>query len=185
MRPVDKDDHIRGSTNAQVKLVEFADFECPFCKKLHMTMKELMKEYETEGKVAWVYRHAFSDQLHKKARQEAEASECANELRGNDGFWKYTDRIFEITPSDDRLDLSLLPQIAKEIGFDESEFNSCLVSRRHQQRVAQDLSDAMTAGASGTPYVVIVGPNNKRYDFSGAQTKEFVKNLINLALSEK
>lgn len=185
MRPVDKDDHIRGIVDAKVKIVEFADFECPFCKKLHMTMKELMKEYEKEGNVAWVYRHAFSDALHKKARQEAEASECANELGGNDGFWKYADRIFEITPSDDRLDLSLLPQIAKEIGLDEAEFNNCLASRRQQQRVTRDISDAMTAGARGTPYVVVVGPNNKRYDFSGNQTKEFVKNLINLALAEK
>lgn len=150
-----------------------------------MTMKELMKEYETERKVAWVYRHAFSDALHKKARQEAEASECANELGENDAFWKYADRIFEITPSDDGFDLSLLPQIAKEIGLDEEEFNDCLASRRNQQRVTRDISDAMTAGARGTPYVIVVGPNKKRYDFSGAQTKEFVKNLINLALAGK
>ena len=185
MRPVDKDDHIRGRSNAPIKLVEFADFECPFCKKLHMTMKELTKEYETKGKVAWVYRHAFSEALHKKARQEAEASECASELGGNDAFWKYADKIFEITPSDDGLDLALLPQIAKEIGLNEEEFNTCLSGRRHEQRVTRDISDAMTAGARGTPYVVIVGPNNKRYDFSGTQPKEFIKNLIDLALAGK
>lgn len=185
MRPVTDSDHIRGKIEAPVKMVEFADFECEFCKKLHQTMKEIINESETEGKVAWVYRHAFNDTVHTKTRTEAEASECANELGGNDAFWSFADTIFEVTPSGNRLDLTLLPKIAKQIGLDEEEFNRCLESRRYQQKVSQDLADAMIAGARGTPYVVIIGPNDKRYDFSGAQTKNFIKNLIELAAEEK
>src|SRR3989338_10852406 len=68
MRPVTDEDHIRGNVKAPVKIVEFADFECEFCKKLHQTMKEIINESEKEGKVAWVYRHAFNDTVHKNAR---------------------------------------------------------------------------------------------------------------------
>src|SRR3989338_2531696 len=99
-------DHLRGDPKATVKVVEFSDLECPFCKNFHRTMQQVMSEYS--GQVAWVYRHFPLDSLHSKARKEAEASECAAELGGNDGFWAYVDKLFEITPSNNGLDPNLL-----------------------------------------------------------------------------
>ena len=97
MRAITKDDHVRGNPNAPVKIVEYSDTECPFCKRFHPTMNQIMGEYGKNGKVAWVYRHFPIDSLHPiKARKEAEATECANELGGNDKFWAYLDRIYEI-----------------------------------------------------------------------------------------
>ena len=79
MTPISSSDHIRGNPDAPVKIVEYSDTECPFCKRFHETMKQVMDEYGKDGKVAWVYRHFPLDQLHSKARKEAVALECAKE----------------------------------------------------------------------------------------------------------
>jgi protein-disulfide isomerase len=106
------DDHIKGSLDtAKVVIIEYSDTECPFCGRLHGTLDEVVKEYE--GQVAWVYRHLPLTQLHSKAVIEAHATECAAELGGNDGFWKFTDRLYEVTPGNNRLDLDELPKIAE------------------------------------------------------------------------
>ncbi len=86
MRTVAKDrDHIRGNPDAPVTLVEYSDFECPFCKRFHPTVKRIVDEYG--GRVRWVYRHFPLDEIHPvKARREAAAAECAAELGGNDAF---------------------------------------------------------------------------------------------------
>ena len=94
MRPAAKDDHIRGNPDAPVKIVEYSDAECPFCKSFHSTMQRVVDEYGASGKAAWVYRHFPLDNIHPKADKEAEATECAAELGGNGTFWAYVDRLF-------------------------------------------------------------------------------------------
>ena len=86
-------DHIVGSRSAALVIVEYSDTECPFCKVFHSTMKEVVSTYG--GEVAWVYRHFPIAQLHAKAAKEAEATECANELGGNQAFWKYIDKLLK------------------------------------------------------------------------------------------
>lgn len=97
-------DHIKGSINAPVKIVEYSDLECPFCKMFHATLQEIISDPEYKDKVAWVYRHFPLTQLHSKAPKEAEATECAAEVGGNEGFWKFVDKINEITPANNKLD---------------------------------------------------------------------------------
>ncbi len=188
VKPVDGEDHILGNPNAPVKLVEFSDFECPFCKRFHLTMKRLMKEYGKEGKVAWVYRHFPLDSLHSKARKEAQAAECANELGGNEAFWAYTDRLFEVTPSNNRLDLAVLPRIAEKIGLDRAKFEACLEgdSRggKYADHIEADLQDAAASGGTGTPYSLVIAPNGKTFPITGAQPYAAVKAIIDLALKE-
>lgn len=182
MRPVSEEDHILGSPNAQVVIIEYSDFECPFCKQFHETMHRVVDEYGPDGQVAWVFRHFPIAQLHSKAPQEAEAAECAAELGGNDGFWNYADRIFEITPSNNGLDLSLLPQIAEDIGLDRVAFEECLDSGRHEEKVAADYNDARAAGAQGTPYSVVLTRTGQRTVIEGAQGYLPVKELIDTLL---
>ncbi len=117
MNPVSTTDHIRGSANAKVVIVEYSDTECPFCKNFHSTMKQIMAKYEADGSVAWVYRHSPLAQLHPKAEHEAQALECAFEQGGNDKFWAYTDRIYEVTTSNNTLDVLQLPAIASFVGL--------------------------------------------------------------------
>lgn len=186
LRPVAKGrDHIRGNPAAPVTLIEYSDFECPFCKRFHPTVKKVVEE--SKGQVKWVYRHFPIDQIHPvKARKEAAASECAAELGGNDAFWKFADRFFELTPSNNRTDIdTVLPQIAREIGLEARRFASCLASGRHDRRIEEDYQEAIASGGRGTPWSIILSKNGKTYPLSGAQPYATVKQLVDLALREK
>ncbi len=178
-------DHIRGNPDAPVKIVEYSDTECPFCKRFHDTMKQVMDEYGKSGKVAWVYRQFPLTQLHPKAPKEAEATECANELGGNDAFWKYTDRLYEVTPSNNGLDPAELPKIAQYVGLNVDKFNSCLNSGKYAKHVEEDIQNATATGGNGTPWSIVVAKNGKKYPLSGAQPYASVKQLIESALQEK
>ncbi|MBX4210803.1 DsbA family protein, partial [Candidatus Parcubacteria bacterium] len=108
--PISPTDHIRGNPNADIILVEYSDLECPYCKVFQVTMNQIMTDLGKDGSVAWVYRHfplykpdEYGRSLHAKAGKEAEASECVAELGGEDNFWKFIDKIYEITPSNNPL----------------------------------------------------------------------------------
>ena len=184
IKPVTLNDHILGDPNAPVKLVEFSDLECPFCKRFHSTMKQLIDEYGKSGQVAWVYRHFPLDSIHSKARKEAQATECANELGGNEKFWSYLDKIYEVTPSNNRLDPSTLPQIAEDIGLDRVQFEACLEGDKYVQHIENDYQDAIASGGRGTPYSVVIAENGKKFSISGAQPYSAIKSIIDLALKE-
>lgn len=170
LRPVDESDHIRGNKSAKVKVVEYSDLECPFCKRFHSVMQQVLAIYG--DKVAWVYRHFPIDELHPRARKEAEATECANELGGNDKFWAYVDRVFEISPLNNQLDPNQLPQIAKDVGLDQSKFEKCLASGKYASKVSADVTDAEKIGARGTPYSIVIGSNGKTFVIPGALSFE-------------
>ncbi|KKQ77748.1 MAG: hypothetical protein A3A96_03965 [Candidatus Zambryskibacteria bacterium RIFCSPLOWO2_01_FULL_39_39] len=185
MAAISASDHIRGNLNAEVLIVEYSDTECPFCKVLHNTMNEVMDEYGGTGKVAWVFRHFPLDNLHPKARSEAVALECANEQGGNDKFWAYADRLFEVTPSNNRLDSAELPKIAEFVGLNISQFNTCLASGKYTKRIDDDIKNAQATGGNGTPWSIVVAKNGKKYQLSGAQPLASIKQLIETALQEK
>ncbi len=162
IKPVSNADHILGNPDAPITVVEFSDLECPFCKQFETTMNSLMDTYGKDGKLAWVYRHF---PVHpKRAEKEAEASECVNELGGNNAFWKFTEGIFATTSSDDNLDPAKLPIIAKNAGVDVSAFNTCLSSGKYYSLILSDSNDAKNAGAQGTPYSVIILKNQLSTD---------------------
>lgn len=176
-------DHVRGNPDAPVKIVEFSDMECPFCKKFHKTMIEVMDEYGKTGKVAWIYRHFPLEQLHPiKAQKAAEASECADKLGGNDAFWNYLDGYFEITPSNNQIDLSKLPEIAENIGLNKTQFESCLDSGLYAEKIEKQIKDAENSGANGTPYSIAIAKDGKKYPINGALPYEQVKLIIEEAL---
>lgn len=174
MRPVTDEDHIRGAANAKVTVVEYSDMECPFCKRFHPTMQQLVDEYPDD--VRWVYRHFPLEQLHSQAQKEAEATECAAE-QGK--FWEMTDLIYEITPSNDGLDLDQLPVFAGQAGVPNiQQFKECLESGKYTDKVEADLADATAAGGQGTPYSVIIGPDGSKLPLSGAQPYASVKAAV-------
>lgn len=179
VREVTAEDHVRGSQNAKVTVVEYSDLECPFCKRFHPTMQQLLSEYPND--VRWVYRHAPLVQLHSKAPKEAEATECAGE-QGK--FWELTDKIFEVTPANDGLNLDDLPKLAQEAGVANiQQFQSCLDSGKYAQHVQDDLTDAQNAGMRGTPYSVVIAPNGEKFPVNGAQPYASVKQIVDKALA--
>lgn len=183
VRPVSKDDHILGNPNAPVVIVEYSDFECPFCKTFHATMQEIMRTYGKDGKVAWVYRHFPLEQLHARATNEALASECVAELGGNEKFWTYIDRIFAVTPSNDQLDPALLPKLAKDIGIDSAAFDSCMTSGRYLSDIEKSVEEAIRSGAQGTPHNFIVTKDSSTA-VEGAQPLAAMKSLIDAILAD-
>lgn len=146
---VAKDDYIRGNPNASITIVEYSDLECPFCKRFHPTMLQVLAEYGDQ--VRWVYRHFPLDAIHSKADKEAEAAECAGELGGNGKFWAYIDKVYEITPSNNGLDLSLLPQVARDLGLDQNKFERCLSSGKYAEKVESQYQEGIRFGVNGTP----------------------------------
>jgi protein-disulfide isomerase len=90
--PISEKDHVRGDRDAQIVLIEYSDFQCPFCSRFHPTAQQVVEEFN--GQVMWVYRHFPLDSIHPVARKAAEASECVAELGGNDAFWNFVDTIF-------------------------------------------------------------------------------------------
>ncbi len=184
-KQISENDHIRGNPNAPVKIIEYSDTECPFCKRFHPTLKQVIDEYGRDGRVAWVYRHLPLESLHSKAVKESEALECASKIGGQEKFWAYLDRIFEITPSNNGLDPALLGSIAADVGVDRASFEKCLSSGEFTQFVKDSIIDATNAGAQGTPYSIVVSKSGKKYPINGALPYESVKQAIDLALSDK
>ena len=156
--PLSEDDHMIGNPNAPVVLIEYSDLECPFCKSYHAEVQTLMDNdaYGKAGRVAWVYRQFPIPSLHPKAPTEAYATECVAELGGNDAFWTYVARIFEVTPSNNGLDLGILPDLAEEVGVDRAAFEKCLDDGTFEKKVQDSFTDALGAGAQGTPHTVFV-----------------------------
>ncbi len=159
--PVSDKDHVRGSLNADMVFVEFSDLECPACKIFHPTMHQILEEYGKDQKVAWVYRSFPLMNIHPRAFKEAVAAECMAELAGEAYFWKFIDRVFEITPSNNQLDPARLPLIAQDVakdqtGFTPTKFSSCLSSKKYDEKINTNIKDGVAAGLTGTPYTIVI-----------------------------
>lgn len=176
-------DHILGNPNAAVKVVEYADLECPYCKTFHTTMHQIMDHYGTSGDVAWIYRHFPLGQLHSKAPQEAAAAECAADQGGDVAFYKYIDKVYEVTPSSNGLDLAQLPVLAGQIGLDVEVFTQCLSSGKFAKKVQNSYDEAIAAGGQGTPHVIIMVGNDS-VTLQGSQPYDSMRAAIDAVLGQ-
>lgn len=181
---VGENDHILGSADARIIVLEYSDTECPFCKNFHATMNTIMQEYGKDGKVAWVYRHLPIPELHAKSIKEAEATECAASLGGPSKFWEYINKVYEMTPSNDGLDLAELPNIATQVGLSSADFNACLESGQFTNKINADIESAKAAGIQGTPYSILIDTKtDEYYPIPGALPYEQIKQAIDMVLA--
>ena len=175
-------DHILGNPQAPVKVVEYLDLECEHCKLFHTTMHQIMEYYGASGKVAWVQRPFPLAQIHPKAIKEAEAAECAAEQASDTGYFAFVDKLFEVTPSNNGLDLAQLPIIAGQVGLNVDAFNTCLSSGKYSKKITDSYNEAVALGAGGTPYTLImVGTDS--IVLSGAQPYASMRAAIDAILS--
>lgn len=176
-------DYVKGKRDARILLVEYSDLECPFCKQFHPTAQKIVDEYE--GKVAWVYRHFPIVGLHSKAPKEAEAVECAAEQKGSDGFWKLIDKIYEVTPANNGLDLDDLPKLAEEVGLDGDKLKTCMDSGKYKDKVEAGRQSGLKAGVTGTPGNFLFDTKTgKAQIIRGALPYDSIKPMIDSMLAE-
>jgi len=174
---LEKDDHIKGSARAKYLLIEYSDFECPFCKQFHATAEQFLKEYGSDA--AWVYRHYPLAQIHSKATDEAIASECVASLGGNEAFWKFAEGIFAVTPSNDGLDQTLLPGLAVSAGVDQAAFENCFSQKETAKKVEAQLKSGLSFGVRGTPGSFLINTKNgKAVSIPGALPYEVFKQAL-------
>jgi protein-disulfide isomerase len=161
----------QGPANAPIELIEFSDFQCPYCQRAHPTIKQVLEAYG--NRVRLVYRN-YPLPNHPNARPAAEAAQCANE-QGK--FWPYHDRLFD-NPS--KLGEAELKQGAAELGLDAARFNACVDSHKYKGIVDADIKAGNEAGVSGTPAFFINGRS-----LTGAQPFEAFKRIIDEELELK
>lgn len=161
------DDPILGDKNAKVTVIDFSDYECPFCKKyFDETFSQIKKDYIDTGKLKYVYRD-LPLSFHQNAHKEAQAAECARGQGGDGTYFKYHDEIFKRTISNGTgLALDQLQVIANDIGLNGSALQSCLDSEKYKAEVDKDLADASAYGATGTPSFFI-GKSSSSDKFKG------------------
>lgn len=147
---VKDDDHIRGDVNAPVTLVEYSDFECPFCARHLPTIDQILADYE--GQVRFVYRH-YPLSFHPEAQKAAEASECAGE-QGQ--FWEMHDELFAMNNAG-TLGVANFKSTAGDLGLNQTQFDDCLDTDKYAQHVTDDLAEGTTFGVSGTPATFVNG----------------------------
>ena len=155
----------RGPANAPVTIVEFSDFECPFCKRAHPTLMQLLEKYA--GKVKLVYRDFPLESIHPQARRAAEAARCAND-QGK--FWDYYDTLFTESP---KLAPDDLKRYAAQAGIDVKKFDDCLSGGVHKTALQKDIDEGTRLGVSGTPAFFINGR-----PLTGAQPLEAFARII-------
>lgn len=183
VRQVDKNDYIKGNPNAPIMIVEYSDYDCPFCKQFHETMQSIMQQYGVGGKVAWVYRQFPIAQLHPNSPRISEAAYCVGDLGGNDAFWKFSDTVFSMREINEKTNMVKLPDYAASSGVDKTAFNSCLDSGKFKTKVQDSLAEGAKAGAQGTPYsIVLVG--GQQAVINGAQPYAVVKQIIDNLITQ-
>lgn len=176
--PITSEDHIRGSQNAKITILEYSDLECPFCKVFHQSMVRAIQDYP--DKIRWIYRHAPIASNHPKAFAEENASECA---AAQGKFWEFTDVIFANTPSNNGLNLDDLPKYAKQAGVaDIPAFQKCVTSDQFKAKVEADLQDGIKAGLEGTPFNMIIKADGTKVQLGGGVPYGQLKGIIDGAL---
>jgi protein-disulfide isomerase len=178
------DDPIRGDPNAPITIVEFSDFQCPFCARFHVqTLPLLLEEYIDTGKVNLVYRDFPIQSIHPNALPAAVAAECANE-QGK--YWEYHDTLFEKQNSWNRLDsntaISTFSQYATDVGLEQQQFDSCLGSGKYLEEVQGDLRDGRDYDITGTPGFFIGNDKIGFVKINGAQPFESFQRIIDAQL---
>lgn len=165
-RAISSERNIYGSSKAAVTIVEFSDYQCPYCSRLHPTLGEIVDE--SEGTIAWEYRH-LPLSIHPLAMPAAVLAECLAKEKGNKAFWEFTDMVFanQTGLSEDFLDTTAI-----ELGLSQADVIECESDPGIKAQIISDMTASETLGGSGTPFSVIVYPDNTYKTVSGAVPKE-------------
>jgi len=183
VRPVSASDHILGNPAAPVVIVEYADFDCTYCKGFNDTLHQIVASEGTGGEVALVFREFPLIEIHPNAFSHARAAECAAAVAGNDAFWKFADLLFANQP----VDPSSYGTLAAQAGISGNDFATCFASASTTlgARINADRENALQVGAQGTPYSLILVNGKAPVVMDGAYSYDAVKQLVDQALGNQ
>jgi protein-disulfide isomerase len=145
-------DHIRGVQEASVTVIEYSDFQCPYCAQIHESLKKLAEA----SKIKWVYRNLPLSSIHPYAIDAAKAAECAGQ---QDKFWEYADALFESQAALRTTESpgTLFTMLAKRVGMEETRFRSCVSSNQVEDKVRAQGAEAISLRVESTPTIFING----------------------------
>jgi len=189
-RKVDpKYDFILGNVNAPISIIEYSDYECPYCKQFSGTPMKVVSDMPAQVNLVW---RDFPLSFHEPmASKLAVAAICAGEQGGNSAFWKYSDAIMKNTRSNGqgmqaKEGEDAIINLAASQNLDIEKFKSCLESPKAKERVAAGFKDGVGAGVNGTPGIIIVNNSNgKTSIMAGAVSETVLKGEIQKLLSNK
>ncbi|MDB5195493.1 MAG: oxidoreductase [Parcubacteria group bacterium] len=184
VRPVTPADHIIGNPGAPVTIIEYADIDSSYSKSFQLTMEQLMTEYANGGKVAWVYRHFPNTLQHASAATHALAAECATSLSLPTTFFRFIDAMQATAPGENEFNPDQYPVIVAELGIDQAAFKSCVTAGTFTKRVHDDYDNALAAGATGSPFVVLLVQGQKPASIDGALPYAAMKKLIDQSIAK-
>jgi len=185
MGPADvplEDVPMMGDPDAPVTIVEYSDYQCPYCERhFQQTMPQLLKNYIEAGKVRYFFKDFPLTQIHPQAPKAAEAARCAREMGGDDAYWQMHDRLFEGQGqwSNNPEHVAVFNGYAGELGLDQAAFGECLDSGRYASAVVADLQEGAGFGVSGTPAFFINGQ-----PLQGAQPYAAFEQVIEALLAQ-
>ncbi|MDO8407648.1 MAG: thioredoxin domain-containing protein [bacterium] len=182
VRPVDASDHILGNPTAPVVIIEYADFDCEYCKDFSSSLNQIIANAGAKGRVAWVYREFPLSEMHPNALAGARAAECAARVGGNDAFWAFADLLFNNQPANP----SSYGALAKQAGVQNSDaFATCYADAANQvdARISADRKNALLAGASGTPYSLLLVNGKVTQVIDSAYSYDALNQLVTEALA--
>ena len=159
---IDADEHIKGNVDAEIILIEYSDYDCPFCTRVHPTLEAVVAE--SNGEVAWAYRHFPLERIHPEAKGKAVIAECLALEGGSELFWEYTDGLFNGNP----IDTSIAAECIEN------------PSKKAVGAVDADIKTAIQNGVSGTPFVIVWNTKTEEgIALSGAQPQAAFEQAIN------
>jgi len=178
------DDPIIGNSDAPITIIEFSDFQCPFCARFHtQTLPLILEEYIKQGKVKLVFRDFPIQSIHPNALPASVAAECAND-QGK--FREMHDILFEKQNEWNKLEtteaLSLFSEYASSMQLDQKTFDSCLTSGKHIPEIQNDLNDGRDYGVTGTPGFFVGNEKIGFTELKGAQPFDSFKKIIDAQL---
>jgi protein-disulfide isomerase len=167
-------DHIVGSPSAPIVLIEYADFQCPFCSLIYPSLKNIVDN--SNGQIAWVYREFPLTSIHPQAGPAASAAECIAAQLGNKGFWEYADAVFN---NQSLLTPQYSAQLATQFGADPQKFASCVSANTYQSTIETDTAEAEQNGGQGTPFTIVYNTKtHKGAPISGALPQAQIEAVI-------
>ncbi len=168
---------VRGNSEASIYLVEYSDYQCPFCARFHDVPKQVLAE--SNGKVAWAWKHFPLTQIHPNARPAAIAADCVAKLGGVEKFWTYSDMLIA---NQDKLTDALYKSEASKLGVNASQFNVCLKDTTIAAGVDKETTEGSSLGVNGTPSTFVVRNEGGKLtileNINGALPKETVDSII-------